>query len=140
MISLFLQADDSHQQKLCFSVWFVVRYMPYWDLTYFVIVDALAHIIKHFFKLVALNLPKIKPRNVGKILFFVKFLQTFVLLLYTLDALTWNNCNFSFAFCWWLVVQCFFLFVYMQSKCQSSNPKKVRTVGGCSIGNSSFCF
>lgn len=109
-----------------FSVWFVIRYMPYWHLTYFMQVDAIANITSHFFKLIAFNIISIKIKNVARFLIFVKFMQTFVLTLYTLDALAWNNCNFPFVFCWWLVVQCIFLMASLQSKCRFSISKEVR--------------
>lgn len=126
--------------NLVLLVWFVVRYMPYWHITYFMLVDTITHIIEHVSKLVAFNLLRMKRKNVAKLLVLVKSIQTFVTFFYTLDAISWNSCNFSTPFCWWLVVQCCFLIISLRNKCGGSKFKEVSSIWNCMYSDSSFHF
>lgn len=115
-------SDTSH---FAFSVWFVVRYMCSWNITYFMLVDVIYNCTKLVIKLVAFNLLNLQRKNLATALLLVKFIQTLVIFFYTLEVATWNSCNFPVSFCLWLVVQCFFLIISLRKNCRS-RKKEVR--------------
>lgn len=106
-------------------VWFFVRYLASWNIAYSMLVESIARTTKHAFKVLAYSLPTFKRKYLAIVLKLVKFIQTFVVFFFTLEALVGNSCNFPVPFCWWLLLQCFFLTKSLGNKRSNSTPKEV---------------
>lgn len=113
-------------ESVCFLVWFVVRCFSGEYLSIFMLVDTSVLALDHFFDLFSNIFVKRRPSKLSKLSLTVHMIQSMLILMHTLEILSWNFANVPGPIVAWITINSVLLFSLLPSKFRQSRSKKVR--------------